>query len=273
MWSIALKSPGGTNSICFHETSHSWMKTDINEWINKIFNHRKWKGYICYNDDPPNENVIGKLAHAKGVVLWNNNVLGWFMHSCSNWPTLEEMSDSFHMKLPENVLNYGQSFAYIEMPIHLYTMVMHQLFIMDANVYTSFPPNAYKKCHVSNKINYIEIDDDIIHLAKSPDWGKDIFDDWIYKQFGSGFVETWIKPIQKHRDHINNLQKIKWFDDTTYDIDEDHSKYAFSDDETNPWVYIGDLNHMNSPSKRGGGGFVFKYPDLWKAFRQIVYLA
>lgn len=234
MWSIALKSPSGTNSICFHETSHSWIKTDINEWINKIFNHRKWKGYICYNDDVASEN---------GVVLWNKNVLGWLIHSCQNWPSLKELSD-FHMNLPESVVKYGQSFAYIEMPIRLYTLVIHQLYIMNVNVYTSFPANIYTKTLVTTKVNYIEIDDYIIHIAKSNN--SEMFYDSVYKQFGSGFIENWIKPIQNDCSHVERFGKKE----------NDHSCYFFSNDEKAPWVYI--------------GGFIFKCPDLWKAFRELL---
>jgi hypothetical protein len=118
----------------------------------------------------------------------------------------------------------------------------------------------------------IELEDNIWHVAKNKKWNKDLFDDSLSGLFGGNILaETWQRPKSLDTEYVDNIEIIKWPDGTTYNTSQDHSKYAFSTNEENPFLYIGDINHAKSQNKRGGGGTIIRNNLLWKAFYSLVY--
>lgn len=55
-----------------------------------------------------------------------------------------------------------------------------------------------------------------------------------------------------------------------YHESQDHSKYAVSATDQNPWTYVGDINNMKSQGKPGGGGVVFTDPAIRNVFASLI---
>jgi hypothetical protein len=100
-------------------------------------------------------------------------------------------------------------------------------------------------------------------LAKSPDHITDFIG--VELQKGNNvewFEESWKRGSEyAKRRGLTSIEKLT-IDGTTFNSSQDHSKWAVTDDH----VWIGDLNHMRSQEKRGGGGIVISDDDLASAF-------
>ena len=271
MWTIALKAPQTKKTIFMSvNNDDKWHHTnDVNNLLAQLFDKHSWTHFILYNDDPPLVNVNNGKAHSKGVILWNDNKVGWLIHSIPNWP----MSVKPLSIIPDSSLRYAQSFIFVETPVLLLSSIFCQLSVMDINIYESSDHsyNMFKSKYRKPDSKVLEIDEMVLHFAKAKEWDKDLFDDFLFPKFGGGYVETWMRPLQNDTKGMNNLSVICWDDGTTYKISEDHSKYAFSINKTYPWVYIGDINHMESQSHRGGGGMLIKHnKNVWNAFMSLI---
>jgi len=105
------------------------------------------------------------------------------------------------------------------------------------------------------------------HLAKSPDHATDFIGTELTKlEAGGWHEESWKRGSEyqptKHLTAIHTL----CVDNTTYMETQDHSKWAVSQSR----VWIGDLNHMRSQEKRGGGGMVIRDMALAAAFSSLI---
>jgi len=81
------------------------------------------------------------------------------------------------------------------------------------------------------------------------------------------YVETWRRgsPISTIVPNLHDVKNLGWFA-LNYKESQDHSKWALS----NQYVWIGDLNRMESQMKRGGGGVVIRDYSMVKAFRGLI---
>jgi hypothetical protein len=188
-------------------------------------------------------------------------------------------------------LIYGQSFIYLEMDYtsENHTTIRRQLDLMKAHIYfkvSSDPLEGIeiekkgkkdendKKKEEKNEICVVPFSTDIVHVSKSPKWGKDLFKDFMADYFKSIVVcETWMKPGMVSSPTVKNALMVKWNDDdhTEYVTSLDHSKYAVSMNCNYPWVFIGDINRMESQKRRGGGGLMIKNKEIWQAFHSILF--
>jgi deoxyribonuclease-2 len=273
MWEIALKAPEGDRIIYFSDEniSEGWHSIDnINDWVKNIFSRHKWTDKIIYNDDTPKDEAVSNYAHAKGVLVWNEDTIGWLIHSSPNWP---KWNNGKLSKLPETATIYGQSFIFVELPITFLESIIGNLKLMRINTYELSDKKLWNSVNIpDNDFNRIELFDNIWHIAKTKKWDKDLFDDSLVSLFGGNILaETWQRPKSLDTVNVDNIEKIKWEDGTTYNITQDHSKYALSTNEETPWVYIGDINHTESQSHRGGGGIIIKDELVWKQFYSLVH--
>ena len=282
--SIALKKPKGTSYGFIDEKSDEWQcGNDINQWINEMFMRQNYDHFIFYNDDEPDDergtNLRSRGAHAKGIVGWNNDQIGWCIHSVPNYP---EFSDTFKKTkrfdpLDKSQLIYGQSFIYLEIPFTLKTMldIFIQLELMEAHIYyeTISSKEFLKKNKEENKeneeIRVIHFSDTIYHVSKHTKWGKDLYENFLVSFFNANVMcETWMKPGIPSSSNVKNVRTVKWKNDESYYDTNDHSKYAVSMNPDNPWVYIGDINRMESQYRRGGGGVLIKNKKIWRLINQ-----
>lgn len=263
LWQIVLKAPGSLKSIHIIDKEDEWKPIDINSWITS--NLTIYSNVIFYNDDPPDKPPVSCCAHAKGVLTWNDHNIKWLIHSCPNWP-----ENKTNFAFPKSTIIYGQSFILLDLPIVFLQDIIQHLEIMKVHGYNSTIGLSFD--HGLKDFDLMPIDSTLWHVAKNRTWSKDIFDDALAPLFGGDiFAETWMRPTTADTKHVDNIDEIRWFDGTKYKESQDHSKYAFSINETNPFVYIGDLNHLHSQANRGGGGIIIKDLVLWKAFFSLVY--
>ena len=120
-------------------------------------------------------------------------------------------------------------------------------------------------------------------FAKTSKFGKDLYSDLVAPRLETDlYAETWRNgaggPLPSYCSsprHVLNVQLFKVrtasrsrpyeFPSTT-----DHSKWAVSGDNRNPWVCIGDINRMRSQFGRGGGTVCCRNDKLWKLYWDMV---
>jgi hypothetical protein len=244
-----------------------WHLSDnINDWIKLHLDISSYPHRIFYNDEVKEEDQIKKMnnrAHAKGVILWNDDHIKWLIHSCPQWPS----SDS--LEFTHTNIIYGQSFILLELPISLLSSILKHIEIMFVYIYHSSEP---LKEHGKDQIDKCQLAENIWHIAKNCTWKKDIYDDYLVSLFGTNILsESWLRPYEPGSNRVKNADIIIWPDGTTYHETHDHSKYAISTNHQHPWIYIGDLNHMESQTKRGGGGIIMNDIEVWEEFHRLFH--
>jgi deoxyribonuclease-2 len=286
-YSIALKKPDGKiYSYYDNELNNNSLliKDNINEWIHDVYTKKKnkWLYQLLYNDEildniidniPDNKIFfLNRKGHNKGILLWNNEKIGWLIHSIPKYPNKIKLDKEFKIEdIDEGQLIYGQSFVYIELDIKELNNILMQLKIMESNVYYTNYDKYNKIENPANIINELTLDDNIFHISKSSKWNKDLYDDYIRIFINSKILcQTWMKPGLDSTEHTKNIRNIKWDDNIHYITSQDHSKYAISMDKNKPWIFIGDINRMESQYRRGGGGLLIKDKNLWTAFNKII---
>lgn len=263
MYSITLKA--ANCKTCLDLTNGNI--TEIDEWINKNLRSRNWIGELFYNDEPPNSRCFSNGGHSKGIIVWNETEIGWLIHSVPKWPS------TFIDPVPNPECEYGQSFAWIILPIEKLPMIISQIQLMHAHVYHD-PQNRFIPLKHTPEIlvNFLKLTDNISHIGKHQKWNDDIFENGLATEFPNSTwkSETWSRPEQSGTAHVNRVHKIYW-DKFTYNDKQDHSKWAISDNDTSI-VCIGDMNAMLSQFKRGGGFILFKDKDLWHNLHSIIVI-
>jgi deoxyribonuclease-2 len=281
-YSVALKKPS-EKKYCYYDNeinNNSFIiKENINEWINEVFtkNNNKWTHQLLYNDEIPEEfETLSKnytKGHNKGILLWNDTKIGWLIHSVPKYPNKIEFESEFKIEdIHESQLIYGQSFAYLEFDIKELKNILFQLKLMESHVYfTNYDLYSKLENIESNKVREVKIDTNIVHISKHTEWYHDLYDNFIRNFMDSKILcQTWAKPPIESSEFTKNIKTMKWNDKISYNTNQDHSKYAISMDSNKPWVFVGDINRMESQYKRGGGGILIKNKDLWNCFNKII---
>jgi deoxyribonuclease-2 len=286
---IAIKFPHGTNYIEYCNNTKKFIKKeDINDWLNNLYKESKWNNWILYNDETQkigNKNT--SKGHCKGIVTWNNERIGWLCHSLPNFPY--KFEGNIIGKIEHGELIYGQSFQYVEVDFNYSIIydILNQISIMEAHIFLEKYSDKFeylKKVFVQKnvdkklneklqEINVIKLSKNITHLAKSPHYEIDIYEDYIMKNYNFNWkFETWIRghliknSEENCENHIEDIKKIN-YDSISYDEKQDHSKWGVSDDK---YYWVGDLNRMTSQFKRGGGGFICKDKNIVKELNKLL---
>lgn len=283
--SIALKKPKGSSYGFIDEKNDEWQYgEDVNQWINGMFNRCSYDHFIFYNDDEPDDergtNLRSRGGHAKGILAWNNERIGWCIHSVPNYP---EFNDTFKKTkrfdpIDKSQLIYGQSFVYIEIVFSLQHLldIFIQLELMEAHIYyQTMNMNDFLKKNKDDQkdeeyLRVLTITDTLYHVSKHTKWNKDLYEHFLSSYFDSNVLcETWAKPGIPSSKTVKNVRTVKWENDNEeYYTTNDHSKYAVSMNSSNPWIYIGDINRMESQFRRGGGGILIKNKKFWRLINQ-----
>jgi hypothetical protein len=263
---VALKAPGGTKYIMLPDASRL---PNINLWLGANLHQRKWKHHLLYNDDPPGRESYSGGGHCKGVLVWDDTRVGWLVHSTPNWPA--EFVDPLP-PIDAAQTEFGQSFVYIEADINKLDIILAQLAVMGAHIYSSSDTNT-KVPVASESHKFTELAYGLCwHVAKSPASHTDFYDTYLTNFLGGSLMcQTWGRPLMDSTERVKNIRRMQWApDEPVYLTSQDHSKFAVSMDWRCPHVYIGDLNHMQSQEHRGGGGIVINNYALWQSFHDII---
>ena len=267
---IALKYP---QSLKYREIINgNWIENEcINDWIKKKYDKR-WKKWIVYNDENPLDLDKTAKGHCKGVLSWNKKKVSWLIHSVPKFP--EKLDKQGISGIDYSQLKFGQSFVYIEFDITHLNEVLQQVYLMNPNIYINSGGGveATPASKLTNDYKIYPINENITHLAKSSAFEKDIYEEILIPEFGNScMVESWLRgQVIPESDKVSHIKELNGLGNTMYESSADHSKFAISMDSKRKWVFIGDLNRMESQRKRGGGGLLV-YDDLiHKAFMDII---
>jgi len=262
---VVLKLPHGQHCIRYDNGSFQTMPS-IQEWIQSIYT-QEWLGWAAYNDETTLTKTKTK-GHCKGIVTWNNLKIGWLIHSVPHFPT-EMGACSISSILPGELI-YGQSFVYIELPYSddKLDTIMKQIEWMDANLFIQhnmlIPPSYFTVTEIKKML----FSSSVSHYSKPSHHIMDIYGEHLCELDKSKwYVETWRRGslIQKNTLNLHDVNSIGW-NMVNYKETQDHSKWAVSDQ----YVWIGDLNRMESQFKRGGGGLLIRDSKMAKAFKSLI---
>jgi len=262
---VVLKLPHGYKSIYYDQGQFKSMES-IQDWIQVLY-PSNWNGWAAYNDETDLTTKKTK-GHCKGIVSWNNNKIGWLIHSVPNFPT-EITATSISPILPSELM-YGQSFVYIEMNYtdQLLENIFKQIYWMDAHLYLQHNMPSTVSYVSLDEVKKIKISSTIVHYSKTSSQYIDIYGDYLCKLDPSKwYVETWRRgsSISKLTPNLHDISNLGW-NTIRYKETQDHSKWAVC----NKYVWIGDLNRMESQMKRGGGGLLIQDRRLVKAFKNLI---
>jgi len=262
---VVLKLPHGNNCVRYHNGTFKLIGS-IQDWIQTLYTF-DWDGWVAYNDETQLTNKRSK-GHCKGILTWNKNKIGWLIHSVPDFPT-NLTSTTISPILPSELM-YGQSFVYIEMK---YTkekleQVLQQIHWMDANIYLENNMPAMLSYFSTIEIKKMNISPKLSHHSKTHHHIIDIYGEYLCSLDKSKwYVETWRRgcPIVKKTTNLHDINRLAW-NFMCYKESQDHSKWAVS----KKYVWIGDLNRMESQLKRGGGGVLIRNPKMVKAFKSLI---
>lgn len=287
-YSVALKAPSGrlAQYISSASKSSAWTydpKLDIDGWLSAQLTKYEWTGWLLYNDQPPEGAAELSGGHCKGILAWNDTTLGWMIHSVPKWPSVFGKSIPL---IPPAECVYGQSFAWLTLPVskrdeivdHIRLMQAHPYCVSDSKGSFAFrePTTRQAAPPPANQFTVIPLSDSVTHVAKHSKWGKDLFQDGIVPLLGGSKckTETWSRPQQPPTEDVTRVKLVSWAAKVkpaiSYNDEQDHSKWAVSVDKENPWIYVGDINAMLTQFHRGGGGVVIKDLNLWRAMTSLI---
>ncbi len=187
-WSAAIKrarvGKNGSAAVTVTSLSRDAKTTNIQDWLENVLAPRyekSWTGCICYNDQPPDGSNPSNVGHCKGVVLWNENLVGWLIHSFPRWPksaafkrnnatgiissvdvnvtfdehktgegdveqaVREESALAMNGTVADQQLHMGQSAVWLALPGSQLDGVLQQLGTMGANVYYNITASGGKQ--------------------------------------------------------------------------------------------------------------------------------
>jgi len=271
--SICLKKPKSRHSESLdNDTAGQWNSVLIDDWVSAKITAIPWTSWLCYNDEEPGGTTHSSGGHAKGVLLWNESKIGWLVHSVPKWPASLSLSISSNgvQPIPDSECKYGQSFIWTISDRSNLTEIMSHLSIMQVHIYSTVNTSVtLGKFPTTFKVHPLFAN--VYHIAKHSKWNQDLYENGIVSQFGGTcMTQTWSRPGQPASPHVSRVCAVTWTKSgDTYNCEKDHSKWAISLSETNPWVFVGDINAMTSQFHRGGGGIIVLNKKMWQAFRDI----
>ena len=268
----------GTGYLYYDETQGSTMlfpNKPINSstsspgyTLTQVYNSsRNTVGYAMYNDESPDGNKTGTLAHSKGVVGYDSTGGFWLVHSVPSFPPPPTGPYSY----PDSGTIYGQSMLCISLSLPGINQVGRQLQTNGPYFYTYSMPDSlvhslqflYNATHHNATISNPPSNTEqlvsssgrmvFISLAKAKGFGKDLYASLVAPTLQKSlFVETWIRGLEACNcsvcfppkcDYVtDNVNYVNFGYGLEYTSTRDHSKWAVSKDKTT--LCIGDINRM-----------------------------
>jgi len=267
---VALKLPHGVTGFRYDPATRGFISVvNLNAWVRSLYAEAVWTDYLAYNDEIPGNKKKTK-GHCKGVLAWNTATISWLIHSVPNFP--REFTGDTISDIAPSELVYGQSFCCIRYTYTegLLNAILGQLGRME--VHLSHEKARYTLLPVRGsplQVQEIQLLKRVYHVAKAPQHHIDIYRDYLCKRAQGPllYVETWKRgsPLLNPGVGITDICHLE-YKGLPYKETQDHAKWAVSD----KWFFIGDLNRMESQSKRGGGGVLIYDPAMAKAFKSLI---
>jgi len=259
--------------------------------LKQLYQNTSEVSYILYNDETPDEKESSTKAHAKGVLLLNDQGGIWLVHSTPRFPNY--VVDGYQ-GFPENEITYGQTFLCMTLGIKQFSAISKALLIdypliydhyVSASVASAVPEfstlaNGGRDKSTNTSVVSITSNGGraFTLFAKTAYWGKGLYDDLVAPYFRQSlYVESWGRPLMPSTctpsypyDTMNvlavNYEDIIWFAET-----KDHSKWAVTVSSSGGyWSCVGDINRMDSQASRGGGTVCLNFQLLYKSLYMMI---
>ena len=254
--------------------------------------------YALYSDQPPpeRESPYGS-AHSKGLFLCNTRGCVWLIHSIPGFPSRPNFDNGYIY--PSSGHKNGQSILCLTIGLDQIDNVAKQLYINNVHIYDS---HQYDRISLqsrpylnlllnppveepdTSKIDITTVGGEVFTtFAKKRQWKQDLYTDFVAKELNIDLlVEGWRNGrgnidsncTQSHQ--VMNVESIHFNapDELSFDVQfetrKDHSKWAVSADENQPWTCIGDINRQYGQFNRGGGTVCKNSSALWNSYFQLV---
>lgn len=280
-WHVALKAPGGRKCMSWKQGDNEWaydQNMNIDEWLRQQLCNQVWQNHLVGNDESPLTKTSTSFAHSKMLVVWDDTTVGWLLHSVPKFPStfLEQNGQQTISIIPQAETEYGQSFVWLTMPVAHLPSIISQIQLNDPFVYglqddKSVWSRRKRAPAKKDALSLITLSDTLSHVAKHKVWQQDLYTDYLAPTFGALIQETWGRPSEDATATVLNAEELAWpKGDVKHNETHDHSKWAVSQDETKPWVFLGDINFQASQKHRGGGGVIITDARLWKEFKNLI---
>lgn len=266
MFRCAFKAPRSRLAQSYDLENPGWFLCEIDDWLKEVISRRSWKGHMCYNDEPPFGLIRFSGGHCKGILLWDDDKVGWLIHSVPRFPkAVSPLS-----KIEQAQCVYGQSFAYLEVDQSYEQSIMSQISHMRAHVYvvqnlrTVLPPAS------DETVKMIDLPGDYMHLSKNPDHHVEMYEDVLAMSLGGDwYAETWGRPLLPDSDNVSNVHAMIWKSGKKYEESKDHHP-EWPIDKVRTFCAFGDMNRMTDQLYRGGGALIVPDENLVNSIRAMI---
>lgn len=233
-----------------HVYSNTDRQMDVDEWISSVMGSHNWTGWYMYSDDPPCKIRFVPQGHCKGIVLWNEHVVGWMIHSIPQWPTRVPLEE-----LPECTRDECHTFAFWWGDVEALRKIEKQVDLMGASVYAGKRSHVYNSSHLA-VLQRVKLDNMTDHVAKNPHWDRDL-----YQSLGRCSVNS--RASLEDTSIVRNVQSIML---PGWSAEKDFGRWALGD----RWVCVGDVRRGNREFPFGGGCILRYDDDLVAKIRKIL---
>lgn len=252
--------------------------------------------YLMYNDEVPSGPVSLNHGHTKGDVAFDQTSGFWLVHSVPKFPP--RLGDGY--EYPSTGMMFGQSFLCITLDYKYFNVIGQQLEYNYPKIYDHQLPSAFEKenpqmvaalngKHVTsspwNKTVPLTTSGGtgFISFAKFSSFGEDLYHDWVAPYFNSDLlVETWQNGAGRmgsdcSGNKVFNVLSLNVVDQEFHEH-LDHSKWAVSTSSENnskalsssAWICVGDINRMETQTKRAGGTVCASLTNIWSNYKSLI---
>lgn len=264
--------------IILDSKSKVWRKVNEKDFLPKIFGQVNLKEdtVTAWNDEPPSGRLVGtSYAHSKGLIaLSSSGKKGFFLsHSIPKFPNIANgVIDP--VSNPDS--KYGQHILCVSISSKKsYDDILDQMDKSNPYIYYGYRPNKVLRLFSKAEENAISMNvNEFTYVTKPKSLEVEVYEDFFIPFWDTGFmVETWGRPLKPSicgsKRPIVNILKVG-FEDLEQTESRDHSKWSISYDEEKGLVCLGDLNHQDSQSKRGGSFLCLEDKEIHGQFRSLV---
>uniref|UniRef100_A0A0N4ZCJ6 Deoxyribonuclease-2 n=1 Tax=Parastrongyloides trichosuri TaxID=131310 RepID=A0A0N4ZCJ6_PARTI len=257
-------------------------------------------GHFMWNDELPasatprdmsNRVPFGEIhdvqfGHTKGTLFFDETSGVYLIHSIPKFPEISSYS------YPSSGHTYGQSALCITINYNQVDIIGKQLYFNHPQLYNTNLPTSmasanlylskvlagqYQTGSETTNIQTIKSRNGVsfTSFAKSADFNQDLYDKLVAPNLKAGLaVETWRRgdliPLDCSTTYkVADVETLQVSSTPVFKYTKDHSKVAISEDISNPYICIGDINRMTSQYVRGGGTTCFKNQYIWNQYSKI----
>lgn len=272
-WYTAFRLPNSRDYLVYDSSSPNFRKTDetlLGAIIDTISLERD--SLLIWNDQQVEKLAGMDKAHSKGFIHFEKGNNGFlYVHSI---PLFIDTSENSLKKTTRETSSYAQSIVCVTLASEDQAhRVIQQLMTSNPNIYkNSFqvPPRVKPLAvTVSSDLPF-----GFRYVTKTSASSEHPFEEMLTSEFKVGWlVNTWSRPYKESSCQetypISNI-KTKNLGGVVMKSTQDHSKWALSRGGSRRIVCIGDMNHMDSQSKRGGSFLCREDPRLHELLSQSI---